>query len=333
MRMIPIDELRAGDVSAQNIIGKNGALMLGKGKQITDSNIRVLSRIGVQEIYIEDSESDGIDVKCPLSDETMAKTSVAIARMSIDDIIDCSKAIVNELTDNLFNADMLMIRNHDNYTCQHSINVAVYSTVLAKALGFNDADVEKIAQAALLHDIGKVFIPVEILNKPAKLSDSEFELMRKHSELGYNELRKRSDMWSVVRVGVLEHHENEDGTGYPNHKTGDKIHKIGKIIHIADVYDALTSVRSYKKAWTGMGAMEFITEKQGTMFDAKYASVFKRCTPVYNKGTMVKLSDGRLALVEKNNINAPDRPIIRLLDGSYTTLDLRKNMDLSITNF
>lgn len=332
MRLTALDEIRAGDVAAQNIFGRNGALMLGKGKQITESNIRVLTRIGVSEVYIEDGQSDGIDVKSPLSDDTLMKTTEALNRFSLDDIIECSKRIVDELADNLFSADMLMIRSHDHYTCQHSINVAVYSTVLAKALGFAGSDVEKITQAALLHDIGKIFIPVEILSKPAKLTDQEYDAMKKHSELGYNELRKRSDILSVVRVGVLEHHENVDGSGYPGHKTGDQLHKIGKIIHIADVYDALTSVRAYKNAWSGEQAMKHIVDMSDKMFDGKYANTFKKCTPVYRKGTMVKLSDGRLALVERNRINSPDRPVVRLLDGS-TNIDLSKESNISIVNF
>ncbi len=332
MRLTAVDDLRAGDVAAQNIFGGNGALMLGKGKPITESNIKVLTRIGINEVYIEDGVSDGIDVKSPLSADTLMKTTNALNTFSLDSIIECSKRIVDELADNLFSADMLMIRSHDQYTCQHSINVAVYSTVLAKALGFNDADVEKITQAALLHDIGKVFISPEILSKPAKLTDEEYDIMKKHSELGYNELRKRSDIWAVVRVGVLEHHENVDGSGYPQHKTGDQLHKIGKIIHIADVYDALTSVRAYKNSWSGENAMKHIIDMSGKMFEPKYANTFKKCTPMYRKGTMVKLSDGRLALVERNSVSNPDKPIVRLLDGSKN-IDLSTTPELKIVNF
>ena len=332
MRIVNITELKPGYISANNIYLKDGTLLIAKGKALTESNITALFKIGLDKLYIEDDISEGINPRPPITDESMKQTTSAIYSMDIDKIVEASKRIVDELSNSLYSADMLIIRHHDAYTGLHSVNVAIYTAVLAKCLGFKESELHKIVQASLLHDIGKVFISTNIINKPGKLTDKEYEIMKKHSELGYLELKKRESIWSVVRVGVLEHHENENGTGYPYGKAGNEIHKIGKMIHIADVYDALTTARSYKDPWKPDRAMKYIRDNEGIQFDKTYAKWFRHCIPIYPRGTEVTLSDGRKALVESNNIIHPDKPVVRVLGEEIQTINLVEHEELSIVS-
>ncbi len=185
--------------------------------------------------------------------------------------------------------------------------------------------------SAVFHDMGKMLIDKDILNKPGKLNPQEFEIMKQHPQLSYDMLAEKWNIPARVRMGALCHHENEDGSGYPKGLTGEKIHPFAKIIHVTDVYDALSSKRPYKEACSFSEALEYLMGGCGTMFDKKVVEAFLNYVPVYPKGSMVELSDGREALVVENYPRNLLRPQLRLTDG--TTLDLlkgRENWNLTI---
>ncbi len=159
-------------------------------------------------------------------------------------------------------------------TGNHILRVSQFSKILADLLGLSEKDVRLITLASPMHDIGKLGIPDEILNKPSKLTPEEFELIKKHTIIGYEMLNKsKKDLFISAAIIALQHHEKYDGSGYPNGLKGNEIHIYGKIVALADVFDSLSSDRVYKKAWPIDKVMEFVMEESGKQFDPELVNL------------------------------------------------------------
>ena len=182
-------------------------------------------------------------------------------------------------------------------------------------MGFSADKLKELCIAGMFHDMGKLEVPAEILNKPSKLTTEEYDIIKKHPQKSYDLLADRFEISSNVRMGVLCHHENEDGSGYPRGLTGDKINIFAKILHVVDVYDALTSKRSYKKAYACSEALEYLMGGTATLFDEKVVDVFMKYVPIYPKGMQVLLSDGRKGVIVRNNHISSLRPVVRMVVG------------------
>jgi len=167
------------------------------------------------------------------------------------------------LADNITSQYLLNITYHDHYTYTHSVNVGVYSILLSKVLFKNSAihDMHELGAGFFLHDIGKVKVNSAIINKQGKLTDDEMSEMRTHPSLGYDILSEANQLSEECKVIVMEHHERDDGTGYPLGLKGDDIHLYARVCSIADVYDALTSERSYKKKLKPFDALALMKEE------------------------------------------------------------------------
>ncbi len=171
-------------------------------------------------------------------------------------------------SDDLLLRDVFSLMTHDYYSYTHVTNVSTYSLLLARAMGIGRTDeLVALVSGALLHDIGKRHLPPGLLNKPGKLSPHEMVLMRRHPQQGFEELCLRSDLSWAQLMMVYQHHERLDGTGYPVGVGGDEIHPWAKICAVADVFDALTSARPYRKAIDVDGALEFFERRAGTAYD------------------------------------------------------------------
>lgn len=170
--------------------------------------------------------------------------------------------------------EMARLKAYYNCTYIHSIHVSVLSVLIGIILNFNNKELENLSQAALLHDIGKTYLPLELLNKPDKLTNEEFAEIKNHPLYGYNLLKENNCVVPAVKNTIISHHENEDGTGYPNKLTSAEIPIFSKIIHITDVYDALTSKRAYKDTMPPAEALEYLSANSGTMFDANLTKCF-----------------------------------------------------------
>ena len=168
----------------------------------------------------------------------------------------------------------------DKVTKDHLTRVSNYSKIIAEKAGLSSEEVDEIYYGSPMHDIGKIGIPDEILLKKGKLTDEEYTIIKKHTEYGYNILKGSESPY--LKAGAVishTHHENYDGTGYPRQLKGEEIHIYGRIVSIADVFDALTSERPYKKAFPMEKAVEMIKEKSGTQFDPKLVDIFLECLP------------------------------------------------------
>lgn len=331
MRFITIDQAKSGMMLAKSIYDYETRTLLREGRLLSDDIIARIAQRGYPGIYIEDELSKDIEIQDVISTELRNHAVETLVQLNLDEAVDVAERIVEQLLGaKTVSLDMIDLRTFDDYTYRHSVNVAVLSTVIGMGMGYSNADLVDLCSAAIFHDLGKLSIDKEILNKPGKLTPEENELVRRHAQISYDILKEKWNIPSRVKVAVLSHHENEDGSGYPNGLTGENIHPFAKIIHVADVYDALSSDRAYKQAYSCAESLEYLMGGGGTMFDVDVVKAFMEYVPVYPKGINVCLSDGRQAIVSENHLGNPLRPVIRFFDG--TELDLSSpDTDRSLT--
>ncbi|GHC98488.1 cyclic di-GMP phosphodiesterase [Pseudorhodoferax aquiterrae] len=192
------------------------------------------------------------------------------------------------------------LKRHDEYTYMHSVAVCALMVGLGRQLGLNERLLMKVGLAGMLHDVGKAVMPLGILNRPGKLSDAEFEVMRTHAVRGHELLTEGGGVGPVVLDVCLHHHERVDGTGYPHRLSGDRISAVAKMGAICDVYDAVTSDRPYKKGWSPAESLRQMVQWKGH-FDTKVFQAFVRTVGIYPTGSLVRLRSGRLAVVAEQN--------------------------------
>ena len=329
MRFIPAFSLREGLILGKSIYNNQGGLLLKEGSEIKQPYIEKILELGFQGLYIDDDISKDIEIENVISDELKLKSISKLKNMFINiengrpnerdimNINDIAEDMVDELITNRdLMVNMIDIKSFDDYTFYHSVNVAVLSTILGIALNLNKNDLNKLAISALLHDIGKVFINQDLLNKQGKLTPEEFEIMKSHSINGYRYIKSNFNVPVKSYIGVLDHHEKYDGTGYPNNKVGKDISLFGRIIAIADVYDALTSDRPYKKSSLPANVIEYIMGGPGTHFDFDLVNIFIKKVAAYPIGTCVKLNNGVIGIVVENYSNSSTRPKIKVLNNN-----------------
>ena len=212
------------------------------------------------------------------------------------------------------------LQSYDDYTFQHSMNVAVFASSLGKLLGLPASDVKILANSGLLHDIGKMLVPKEILNKPAKLTDDEFVIMKNHVTEGYNYLKKNGFSENELKI-VVEHHERFDGSGYPNGLKDEEISIFGKIGAVVDIYDAITSDRVYHKGMYPPSAIKMMFSWTDKHINKKIFEFFVANVGIYPVGTIVLLSTNELAVVADVS-KKPLEPVVvifRAASGSEIT--------------
>ena len=209
------------------------------------------------------------------------------------------------------------LKNRDEYTAIHSVNVCVLTLTFARALGFKKEHLIDIGMGAQLHDIGTLRVPLDILNKPGKLTDEEFKIMKGHPVLGYELLMKDKVLSKDALSVVLGHHERLGGTGYPEGKTDSSINHYTRIVSIVDVYDAITSDRVYHNGMTPHEALKKMYEWAPGNFDDKLMQAFIRTIGIYPVGSLVELKSGHIGLVVKLNEEKRLKPIIIMIMNRY----------------
>jgi HD-GYP domain-containing protein (c-di-GMP phosphodiesterase class II) len=237
---------------------------------------------------------------------------------------------------------MIMLTNMsvtDNYLYQHSLNVCIYTTMLAMALGYSRDELMTIGLGSLLHDIGKTQIPSGILKKKGDLTDHEFEIIKRHAEFGFQLLKDEPNIPLLAAHCALQHHERLDGSGYPRGIKGNEIHKYARLIGITDSYDAMTTHRAYRSAMLPHQALEILFTGSGTLYEKKMIEMFRDKIAIYPIGVTVRISTGESGVVVDLNATAPMRPIVRILqdaDGRELKepyeIDLSKKLNVMITD-
>ncbi len=242
---------------------------------------------GIQYLYNNTDSSNFSDMTTNITDELMR---------AIND-------------NNAIAVDINVLKTSDEYTFKHSVDVATLAMIVAKKQGMGREDIYNIGIAGLLHDMGKSKIPNEILNKPAKLDDAEFAIMKQHPLLGYAILKDKKEFPTTVPLAVLQHHEKMNGRGYPLGVTAEKITPYAKILSVVDVYDALVTERPYKKALSQRTAVEMIMSMTDDL-DIVSMKTFLSSVILYAVDTTVQLSNGEDAVVVKNNPDSVLRPVV-----------------------
>ncbi len=189
------------------------------------------------------------------------------------------------------------LKNSDEYTYMHSVAVCALMIALARQLGLDEAQVRDAGMAGLMHDLGKMGVPDEILNKPGKLSDSEFLRVKEHPVIGAELLRAGGQVSAATIDVALHHHEKVDGSGYPHGLKGDQISLFARMGAVCDVYDAITSDRPYKKGWDPAESIRKMAEWSKGHFDEAVFQAFVKSVGIYPTGSLVRLESGRLGVV------------------------------------
>jgi len=328
MKYLQRSRLKPGMVLAKNLYGTRSELLLTNGTALTESLIEKLIPAGCDGAYIVDDSENEPNVKGIIStrlkentvkavrsffsgiergDSLITTYSFSTMKHLLDDIIDEISTDKNAMI------NIVDLKVFDDYTYYHCVSVAALSVMVGVAAGMNRNGLYKLGMGALLHDLGKLFIPKEILNKVGPLTYDEYEYMKKHSQFGSDYLKRQNTLPLESIIAVLTHHERYDGKGYPLGLPNNKQTLEGKIIAICDNYDAMTSDRPYRKAFSPSEAMEHIMGNAGIMFDPKILDIFMKKIVPYPVGTVVNLSNGKKGIVIENFPNSNMRPRIKIL--------------------
>ena len=266
-------------------------------------------------------------------DKTRSYIDTMLTEAKMGKVVDTQKAklLVAELASNIVeNLDASMwltqLKKRDEYTAIHSLNVCVLSLTFGRALGLKTDELNELGLGALLHDIGKMQVPLEILNKPGKLSKEEFEIMKTHPQKGYELLLDDNNLSADVLAIVKSHHERLSGNGYPDSLPEQNISYYTKIVSITDVYDAITSDRVYHDGMTPHDAMQRLYEWMPNNFDQELMQKFIRTLGIYPIGSVVELKTGHIGLVVKLNENHRLKPVVMLVMNKHKEFYPRRKL-------
>jgi HD-GYP domain-containing protein (c-di-GMP phosphodiesterase class II) len=351
LRQLRLTKVRPGMILARNLLSRKGQVLLASGITLTEEYLYKLRTLHVKTLFVHDARYEDITIPEYLSQETqqraLAILSTTMERIydkktfAIDTISDIASDIVEELIlQPSINIQLTGIATHDDYTLAHSLNCAIYTTLLARSCNFTIPQIKEIACGALLHDVGKIKVDKGIINKPDRLTEKEFGIIKEHPQSGFNLLvKKRWEISSLVAHMAWQHHEKIDGTGYPRGLQGEEILNYARLLTITDVYEAITGHRPYRKAMNLQEAYNIIQSGLGTTFDEHFGGIFLSKMALYLPGVEVTLSTGEQAVVVSVSETSPHKPLVRLLSYADGTpympprdINLAENPQISIVS-
>jgi putative nucleotidyltransferase with HDIG domain len=326
-------------------MSEQGKIILSENTALTDALITRLQDWGVHSLYIKEPTIEDADNVISIVSEQriFTRKHTEIVRI-LKDAFEKARyfkevplAQMSELADqsieSLVSTSGVMshlkaIRSTDDYTFRHSVNVGIIAGVIGKWLGFKGPALKELVLAGLLHDIGKTQVPLEVLNKPDKLSRPEQDIMQEHATVGFELIKKSKQVSQAVMLGVWQHHERLDGSGYPFRLSGQEIATAARVIAVADVYDAMTTNRIYRSALTPFSVIEEVFGEMFNKLDPEISLTFLNNLKDSLIGYIVRLSDGSQARVVYLDKTRLVQPIVKIADGRY--IDLEKRRDLNI---
>lgn len=324
MRRVSMRFLKPGMIVARSVYDSSGRLLLARGVALTENFIRRLSEMGIGSLYVEDGIFDAAVDRCETVSQSTRMESVKLLKETYRSVegkrhintLSVRNAVEGLIDEVLGNYGTLLnfyeIRTYDDYTFNHSVDVCILSILTGITLGYNRLQLRELATGALLHDIGKVEVSKEVLNKPGSLLPDEMEEIRQHPARGFDILRRHYDIPLLSAHVALQHHERLDGSGYPRRISGDEIHEYARIVMIADVFDALSSDRPYRPACPVAKALDFIKSEVGKSFEEDYVAALISNISPFPAGTVVLLTTGEIAQVVRTAKSAPERPVVKI---------------------
>lgn len=369
LKVIPISDLKPG-MYVESVVKQQGHMKVkSQGWVKTQATLNKLINSGILEIEIDPdktlSESEQKKATQPPCEDTIERFDPTRSTHSFSSEINKAKTLYSEakslqekaftdikagkkidvepfkevahgFIDSVFrNQDALAcitrIREKDAYLLEHSVNVSVLMTIFAKHLGLDKSIIHELACGALLHDIGKIKVPDQILNKPGKLTPEEFNEVQKHAKYSHEILTEAGLSQTAIEIAGY-HHERLDGKGYPFALSGDELSQFVRMISIVDVYDALTAKRVYKEGMNPINAFKILRNDSPDCFDLELVNKFIKCIGVHPVGTLVKLKSQKLGVVAKSNFEQPLKPVVKTFYSAkhhhYTEV---KDIDLGST--
>lgn len=337
MRYLPTDKLTSGMAIGQDIFDGEGTVVFERHRILDQRAIMELSRLGYPGIYIDDEFTHGIVIQEVISPEIRRESLKAVHDVfltgneagSIEErmLYKSIDSVVDEL---LANGDMMVnmidIKSYADYIYFHSISVAMISAMIGCRMGLSKEQLKELTAGAMLHDIGERFIDKNLLQTQRVLTEKERTTLAQHPKLGYEYLNRTYHFAPEITLCVLEHHEWYNGEGYPLRRSGEEIPLYGRIVKVADSYDAMVSNRPFHKQIQPNDAVEYIMAMIGVEFDPKIVNLFLDCIAVYPVGCEVVLSTGQHAIVMKNYRGYILRPRLKVI-GTAETLDLKEDPD------
>jgi HD-GYP domain-containing protein (c-di-GMP phosphodiesterase class II) len=304
----------------KDIVNQQGNFFISKNTMLTEKHIKNLMRLDIllteDDVYqdIAQRQHENHD----LVDEATKEAKELFNYVRFNNQIP-----INEVRNNIFPYVMKAVENNsiysiytelqskDDYTYRHNIGVGIIATILGKWLNLSDSELSILTMGAISHDIGKVKIPNEILNKTGKLTSEEFNLMKKHTIYGYEIIKNTIGASHRIALVALQHHEREDGQGYPFGVTGDKIYYLSKIVAVADVFHAMSSKRVYHDAMPYYKVISQMQQDEFGIFDPTITMIFLRRMMESLVGQNVILTDGRVGMVVMINQHDPSNPLVK----------------------
>ena len=252
----------------------------------------------------------------------------------IDGIATMANGLIDSIVSNRNTLCMMtVLKSQDNYLYEHSVNCSVLMGIFARHMKLSMDVIHDLVTGAILHDIGMVEVPEDIINKPAKLTPSEEKEMQRHIVLGRKILEKNRGVPAIAFEVCKQHHERLDGQGYMQKMHSHQVNQYGRVGAIVDIYDALTSQRSYRKAFSPAAAMKKLLEMSGGQLDAKLVYQFIQCINIYPVGSLVQLDDSRVGVVHELNVFKKDKPKVRVFySGKDEQYFAAKTVDLADAN-
>lgn len=306
-RLLTIDRLEEGMILGKDIINKRtGVVLITQNTVITKQLIEKLNINEIKVVSIMKEVNLNIQNKSLMASysklenklESLFEDAKLSSEVLVDEVFYEMKNFAEEVSkERNILTQMRMLHNKDDYTFNHSLAVSILSISLGKWAEYSENQIFDLAMAGLFHDIGKLKISDDIINKPARLTDGEYEIIKQHSFYGYEMLLETGRFSEDVLLGVLQHHEKMDGSGYPNKLRGDEIHEYAKIVSICDIYHALISRRTYRDKKSPLKVADYIKGESFYSLDPNLTHIFLDNISKFYVGNRVLLSNGKIGTI------------------------------------
>lgn len=337
IRILRTSDCEPGMVLASDIVNDYSAVILYQNSILDEYSINKLMILGLNFVKVykdyEFKEKKQVVIEAQYNNN-LEEFKQVIWDISSGQNLDMER--VHEVSQSLNNNfdsinDLVFclnkVRSINEYTYTHSLNVSLLCSLLGSWLNLTHTQIEELSYCGILHDIGKSKVPPEILNKPGTLTEEEFDEIKKHPVTAYKMLEQDASISKDVALGVLMHHEREDGSGYPLGLKSNQIHYYAKVLAVVDIYDAMTSNRVYKKRQPPFDVLEMYESEYLTKCDTGIMLTFLKHISSYYVGSTVKLNDGSTGEIVYINSSRISRPLIKSND---TIIDLSNRPELKI---